>query len=434
MFLKRDYELNVLNQNYDKPSSSVQLIFAAKGVGKTSLLNEFSKNKEVVFLTNYEMIPNKFFSQMANVICNHFKKCTLDMPLNSFYEVLLYLSKQEIKTKTTIIFDDFQNVLKADKDSLKSLIDIWKDKLKDKNIQIIISSSLIFKEKNLYEIKKISSDILTLKHLTFDCISNFLPKLNRIDQLYVYSLLGTSPKYLKYYNDELNFTENIYNLFLHSNSYLYDLGINILKSELNDIGTYCSILQSIAQGNSKIGDIAQSLDIQATYLTRYLQKLTEMMIITKEIPINQNLKNSKFGRYIIEDSALKFWFAYIYSNISFLQSGNIKKVSSIIQEDFISKTVFKSYKKCISEFIDKNKKNIFGYEPLFINSWWDNNNSIDLIAYDRKTITFVEILWEDKDMAKISYGKLKVLSEKFKTTLSKKYIIISKDTFLNMKL
>lgn len=158
------------------------------------------------------------------------------------------------------------------------------------------------------------------------------------------------------------------------------------------------------------------------------------MIITKEIPINQNLKKSKFGRYIIEDTALKFWFAYIYSNISFLQNGNIKEVSSIIQDDFISKTVFKSYKKCIGEFIDKNRKNIFGYEPLFINSWWDNNNSIDLIAYDRKTITFVEILWEDKEKAKISYGKLKVLSEKFKTTLGKKYIIISKDTFLNMKL
>ncbi len=435
MFLRRESELNILTSNYNKPSSSIQFIFGAKGIGKTSLLNEFSKNKEVIYLSNYEMIPNKFFSVMANSICNYFKDCNLDMTLNSFEEVLIYLCKQKFKTKTIIIFDDFQNIIKADKNSLISLFKIWKSKLKEKNIQIIISSSLILKETLFHEIKNISSDIINLKPLSFDCINHFLPNLNKIDQLYVYSLLGSSPKYLKYYNEKIDFNENIYNLFLYPNSYLYDLGISVLKSELNDIGTYCSIMQSIAQGNSRISDIANSLDVKTSYLTRYLQKLIEMMLLSKEVPINENLKKSKFGKYIIEDNALKFWFAYIYENISSLEKEDFKKVSSIIQDDFISKTVFSSYKNCITEFINKNRNNIFGYEPLSINSWWDNNsNSIDLIAYDRKTITFVEILWEEKDMAKIAYGKLKVLSENFNTTLKKKYIIVSKNTFLNMKI
>ncbi len=435
MFLKRESELSILNDNYNKPSSSIQFVFGIKGIGKTSLLNEFSKNKDVVFLSNYETIPNKFFSSMANNICKYFKDCNLDMTLNSFDEVLVYLCKQKFKTKTIIIFDDFQNILKADKNSLINLFKIWKSKLKEKNIQIVISSSLILKDTYSNEIKNLSSAIITLKPLPFDCINHFLPSLNKIDQLYVYSLLGTSPKYLKYYNENVNFNENIYNLFLYPNSYLYDLGINVLKSDLNDIGTYCSILQAISQGNSKISDIADCLDVKTTYLTRYLQKLIEMMIVVKEVPINESLKKSKFGRYLIEDNALKFWFAYIYTNISSLEKENFTNISSIIQDDFISKTVFVSYKQCITEFINKNRSSIFGYEPLSIDSWWDNNsNSIDLIAYDRKTITFVEILWEEKDMAKIAYGKLKVLSENFKTTLTKKYIIVSKNTFLNMKI
>ena len=90
---------------------------------------------------------------------------------------------------------------------------------------------------------------------------------------------------MKFYNEKLNFTENIYNLFLNTNSYLYDLGLNVLKHEINDIGTYCSILEAISNDKNRIGDIASSLNVKSTYLTRYLQKLIDMMIIKKEVPI-----------------------------------------------------------------------------------------------------------------------------------------------------
>ncbi|MFV0561766.1 hypothetical protein [Malaciobacter mytili] len=34
-------------------------------------------------------------------------------------------------------------------------------------------------------------------------------------------------------------------------------------------------------------------------------------------------------------------------------------------------------------------------------------------------------------MAKIAYGKLKVISEKMQTTLQKRYIIVSKNSYFN---
>ena len=258
--------------------------------------------------------------------------------------------------------------------------------------------------------------------------------MNRLDQLYVYSLLGTTATNLKFYNPKIEFTENIYNLFLSSNSYLFDYGIRILKAEISDIGTYSSILYAISKENTKVGDIALFLDVKSTHLTRYLQKLIDMMIIEKIVPVGEDKNSSKFGRYKIIDNTLKFWFSYIYPNLTALQQNRVKEVIKQIEDEFISKTVFLSYKSCIKEFIYKDKESILGYEPNAIGSWWDNqNNTIDLIAYDKKQITFVQILWEDKDVAKISYGKLKTASEKFETSLEKKYVIVTKDTFLNMK-
>ena len=435
MFLQREKELESLNNSFNKANSSIDFIFGAKNSGKTTLLHEYIKEKDKIYFSNYEMIPTQFFTQMGNTLNNYFNQANISgNPFNCFLDVLKLLDKQIIEKKLIIILDDFQNILKVDKNTLQDLIKFWKKSLKYKNIQIVVSSSILFNDSYTTDLERISNEIIKLEYLNFIAIKDFFPDMNKLDQLYIYSLLGTTPSNLKYYNAKIDFTENIYNLFLSINSYLFDYGIKVLKNEISDIGTYSSILHSISKGNIKIGDIANSLNVKSTYLTRYLQKLIDMMIIKKSIPIGDNEKASKFGRYEIKDNALKFWFSYIYPNLTALQLGNIKEVSKLIQDEFISKTVFLSYKKCIKEIIDNQQKEIFSYTPTAIGGWWDNNNnSIDLIAHDRKTVTFVQILWEDKDMAKISYGKLKSASEKFDTSLNKKYIIVTKNTFFNMK-
>ncbi|PLY07444.1 MAG: hypothetical protein C0625_04510 [Arcobacter sp.] len=434
MFLQREKELEQLNRSFNKANSSVDFMFGTKNSGKTTLLHEYSKEKDKIYFSNYEMIPTQFFTQMGNTLNNYFHKSDISgNPFLTFLDVLKLLDRQNIENKLLIILDDFQNILKVDKNALSDLIKFWKKSLKNKNIQILVSSSNLFNDSYDSDIKRISNEIVQLKYLDFISIKEFFPEMNRLDQLYVYSLLGTTPSNLKYYNPKIDFTENIHNLFLSTNSYLFDYGIRVLKNDISDIGTYSSILHSISKGNTKIGDIANSLDVKSTYLTRYLQKLIDMMIIEKTVPVADDDKSSKFGRYDIIDNTLKFWFSYIYPNLTALQLNDIKEVSKQIEDEFISKTVFLSYKKCIKEFINNKQKEIFGYEPLSIGSWWDNNNTIDLIAYDRKIVTFVQILWEDKDMAKLSYGKLKATSEKFDSSLEKKYIIVTKNTFFNMK-
>ena len=437
MFIHRKKELEILNKSFNSANSSLDIVFGSKNIGKTALINEFSKDKSTIYFTSYEMIPSHFFTNMANVISNHFYgNNTVGKPFNSFKEILEFLLEQDIKEKLLIVFDDFHTITKIDKKALDILCKYWKKELRRKNIHILVASSLLFLESEYKEsLQNSVNNILKLEYLDFTAIKEFCPSLNKLDQLYVYSLLGTTPANLKYYNPKIDFTENIFNLFLSSNAYLFEYGIRVLKNEITEISTYCSILHSIAKGNKKIGDIAKSLDVKSTHLTRYLLKLTDMMLIIKIVPVGEDdKKNSKYGRYEISDNTLIFWFLYIYPNLSLLLQNSLEKVSKIIQEEYIKKTVFQSYKKCIKEFVYNKKESIFGFLPQAIGSWWDNsNNTIDIVAYDKKTVTFVQILWEDKDIAKIAYKKIKNTSEKFNTSLEKKYIIVTKETFLNMK-
>ncbi|UTJ07796.1 ATP-binding protein [Arcobacter roscoffensis] len=432
MFLQREEELELLNKDFNLPYASLEFIIAARNTGKTALISEYTKDKEYLYIANHEMISTHFFTSLANIISNYFDNQDCKFNFSNFIEVLEFLSKHKINKKLVIIFDDFQNIQKLDKTALFELLSFWNKCLKTKNIQLIISSSLLFENKELEKIEKTATNIIKLEYLSFSALKTFFPNVNKLDLLYIYSILGTSTTNLKYYNTQKSFSENIYNLFLSSNAYLFDYGIRVLKSEISDIGTYSSILYAISLGNTKIGDIASFLDIKSTYLSRYIQKLQDMMIIKKSIPLGEDTKRSKFGRYEIVDNTLNFWFLYIYPNLAKLKFSKVEDVSKLIEDDFISKTVFRNYKKCIKEYIFENKDTIFGFKPKTIGSWWDNTSTIDLIAYDNISITYVQILWEDKDMAKISYGKLKQNSEKFKSSLEKNFLIITKETFFNV--
>lgn len=437
MFVHREKELARLQNSYKGAVSSLDIIYGCKNIGKTALVNEFCKDKSYIYFTSYEMVASHFFTRMANKISNYFHGTnTVGKPFTSFEEVIQFLLEQNIDEKLLLILDDFQSILKVDKEALFILSRYWKKELRKKNIHLIIVSSLQFLENSSKnDIETLCNNVIKLDYLDFFALKEFFPNMDKLDQLYVYSLLGTTPANLKYYNSKIDFTDNILNLFISSNSYLFEYGIKVLKNEIAEVGTYCSILYSIAKGNKKIGDIARELDVKSTYLTRYLQKLTDMMLIKKTIPIGEEKnKNSKYGRYEILDNTLIFWFLYIYPNLDLLQQNSVESVTKTIQDEFIKKTVFQSYKRCIKEIIYQKQESIFGYNPKVISPWWDNSdNSIDLVAYDNRVITFVQILWEDKDVAKIAYAKLKNSSDKFETSLQRKYIIITKNTFLNMK-
>ncbi len=433
MFVGRKNELELLEKSFQSPNANIDLLFGSSFIGKTALLNQFLNDKKRLYFSSFEMLPTIFFTQMANKINQYFYQGSFNSTVSNFEQILQLLSKYNYDEKMVIVFDDFHQILKVDKEALEKLVEYWKKKLSKKNIQIIISSSLLFDDIQAKKFKSITNLYLELDALPFASIKQFFPNISQIDQIYLYSLLGTSPYFLKYYNPKKEFSENVYNLFLSNNGFLSSLGIDILKAELNEIGTYGSILHAIAQGNSKIGDIANTLELKSTYLTRYLNKLVSMMVIKKIVPINEESSSSKFGRYIICDNAVKFWFSYIYTNITSLREMDLDVVTKLIQDKFVTQTVAQNYKSAIKEYVYANQKKIFGYEPLQIGSWWDNSdNVIDLVAYDKKTITFVQIFWESQAMAKIQYNNLKRTSEKFPTTLDKKYIIVTKESLFNI--
>lgn len=426
MFLYRDMEIDTLNEDFNKPTSSFNIIFGRRRVGKTSLINEYIKDKHALYLSCIEMTPELLFSQLANVVSQFFEKRT-KYKINSFEELLNLIVSFEIDEKIVIIFDDFQNMLKQNKHLFNQFYSIWNKNLKQKNLQIIFLSSLHSHDKNDTFIYSKANHQIFLKSLNFNIIKNYLPKLNKNDSMYVYSAFGTNPQYLKLYDEKKDFILNIKDNFLSYDSFIYNEGMNIIKNDLNEVSTYCSILYAVAMGNKKIGDIATFLHLKSSYLTRYMQKLVDIMVLSKHIPINDDVRTTKFGRYEIEDNFLKFWFCYIYPNSSLLQKRDYYPIISHIRRDFSKRLVKDAYRRYVLALVQNESEKFLGYNPIAVGGWWNNKEKeIDVIAYNHKDITFINCKWRQKESAKYNYEELKSNTKYFETSLNRKYAIFAK--------
>lgn len=424
MFLSRESEIDLLNEDFDKPNSTLNFIFGRRKVGKTALVNEYIKDKKALYLVSFET--------MASLLIKEFKK-TIDIFFNinkneeisTLDDLFYYLSKNRINNKIVIVLEDIHNLIKIDKLFLINFNNYWNKYLKNMNIQFIITSSLLPNNFEILQIAKKVDNKIRLKSLGFNTIKKVLPNLSKNDQMNVYTAFGTNPKYLSFYNERKDFRTNVKNNFFRYDGFLYEEGINIIKKDLSDAITYFSILYSISMGNNKIGDIASFLNLKSTYLTRYMQKLIDLMIINRITPINQDPIKTKFGRYEIEDNFLKFWFCYVYPNANNITSNKIHNVQEHIKDDFNKRLLPSAYKKYIFEVLENNPEEFLDYIPKKIASWWNNKDlEIDFIAYNTQTITFIDCKWIKKNSLESEYRLLENKANSFVSQLERKYIIL----------
>ncbi len=427
MFLRREKELSILEDNFAKPTSDMLFIFGRKKVGKTALVNEYMTNKSVVYISAIEMIPKLYFNNLHKYLMNFFSVKSTEQ-IDSLEGILEFINAQNIIKKIVIVFDDFQNLIKIDKNALYTISSYWQKELRNKNIQLIITSSVYSSVQKDIKIYEKASSVIFLKSLDISIIKEVIPDAPKADIMYIYASFGTNPNYLKNYDIKKDFILNAKDTFLMSESWLFEEGMSIIKQDLNDILTYSSILHAISMGNNKIGEIASFLGLKSTYLTRYIQRLVDMMIICKIVPINDDKFKSKFGRYFIEDNFLKFWFCYVYPNISTLRKNDLYPVISHIRRDFSKRLVTDAYKNYVYDLISGEPEKFFGYTPIKIGSWWNNKDSeIDIVGFDDKEITFVDCRWRKKDPIEFSYKQLQKKSNNIKTPLIKKYVIFAKN-------
>lgn len=389
-FTDREAEMNTLEAEYQSDRASLVIIYGRRRTGKTTLISQFIKDKKALFfLASQESETqnrNLFKTKAAEFIGSELLRSAAVSDWDTIFKAI---TDTQFETKPVIVIDEFQYIGKSNAAFPSIFQRIWDELLKDSRIMVILCGSLItmMEEQTL----RYSSPLygrrtaqIRLKQIPFSYYESFFPNRSERELAELYSVTGGVPKYIESFGQEKDIYEAIRKHVLNPSSYLYDEPYFLLQQEVSEIGSYFSLIRAIAAGNRKLSAISAALEMPQTNLTKYLKTLINLDILEREVPVTEEApEKSKKGLYRIKDNYIKFWFAFIYPNMSFLESGNTQIVMDKIRKGFVSGQVSFVYEDiCREKMWQMNAKQMWPFYFSKVGRYWDSNTEIDIAALD----------------------------------------------------
>ena len=389
-FVDREMEMDTLQGEYERSGSALVVMYGRRRVGKTTLISEFIRDKKALFFLASEEseVQNRtaFKDKAADFTGNALLK---DADIKSWDTIFKAIVDTNFETKPVIVIDEFQYIGKANPAFPSVFQRIWEEILKNTSVMVILCGSLI----SMMESQTLAYDSplygrrtaqIKLKQIPFSYYHEFFPNKSRCELIEMYSVTGGVPKYIELFAETDNVYKSIQHSVLNRSGYLYDEPHFLLQQEVTEVGSYFSVIKAIAAGNSKLSAIATTLEVKQTNLTKYLKTLIDLDILEREVPVTEeNPEKSKRGLYKIKDNYIRFWFAFVYPNLSFIESGNTSIVMDKIKKGLISShTAFVYEDVCRERMWELNAEDRWCFNFTKIGRWWDGKNEIDIAAID----------------------------------------------------
>ncbi|MCR4764231.1 MAG: ATP-binding protein [Lachnospiraceae bacterium] len=388
MFIDRDKELAVLETEYARKGAAFVVIYGRRRIGKTTLINRFCENKKAIYFLTTEENEDENRTSFKNLVAAAFADELLESAaIDSWIPIFKIIAKESRNERLVLVIDEFQYLGKANKAFPSVMQKVWDEILSKANVMLILCGSLI----NMMTSQVLNYDSplygrrtaqIMLKQIDFSHCCEFNKDLTMEEQIEQYAVTGGVPKYIQIFDRQGDIYSSIREHILSSGSFLYAEPEFLLQKEVSEIGSYFSVLKTIAAGNHKLGRMASALEVSQSGLTPYLRTLVELDIIEREVPITEeHPEKSKMGLYRIKDNFIAFWFKFVYPSKSMLESEKIQFVEDRLRQNFIDNHVSYVYEDICRE----DTWNVLS-EGISINRvgrWWGSGDvEIDIVAYD----------------------------------------------------
>lgn len=439
-FIGREKELADLNELYLQDKFQLFVLYGRRRVGKTTLLNEFCKDKDTVFYSAEQSNNKLNLEKFSSLVFSFYGESNLE-PFSSWTNALSYIDERQKDKRLVLVIDEFPYLVKKNKALLSELQHLIDHKLINGNIFMILCGSYMgFMEKEVLGSKSPLFGRRTaqfhMKSFNYQTSSKFLEGFSDEQKLELYGAFGGTPLYLQQISANESVEENIKRAYLKVISYLYEETLLLLRQEVQEPGVYSAIIEAIASGYTKANEISTKIGEDSAKCLKYIRTLCELGILHKETPFGEK-ESSRKTIYGISDFMFRFWYRYVFANRTLIETGAQQVVwSKRIEPDYSSYMGLVFEKVCMDYLSVKNAK---GELPILFTSvgrWWGTNpvthgqEEIDLVANDGKDYIFGECKWRNEKLDISVLGGLKEKADIFsKNRANTYYMLFSKTGF-----
>ena len=402
-FVGRQNEINSIEYLLKDGGFQGVCVYGRRRLGKTELLKHCLLNKGVpaiIYQCNQDSELNNTLALTKSI---EDELGLSHLHFDSFIDAIEFIFIESKKKTIYFVIDEYpfiRNLVKGLDSKIQKIIDDYHSSTKLKfflsGSSISIMEDVISRNNPLY--RRFSLSIL-LKEMDYYDSSLFYPSFSLEDKVRLYSAFGGVPFYNEQINSKLSVKENI--ILLLSGKFAHlgdDVTIN-LKSELSKVNNANAVFSSIANGAFHYSDILSKSHVSSSpSLADTLEKLQRMDLIENISPINDKNNKMKSG-YQISDNAIRFYYRYIYHNLSSLNIMDSNLFyDTFINDDFESFFVPKTFEIIVKQYLIR--QNIERkLDPILLDIgtyWYDNpkerkNGQFDVVGKAKDGYIFYEV-------------------------------------------
>ncbi|MCD7865405.1 MAG: ATP-binding protein [Clostridiales bacterium] len=388
MFIGRVRELKRLDAMYRSKKLEVAIVYGRRRVGKTTLINEFCRDKRTVFFAAMENSAEMNLEALSGAIAAAETGSAVQVMYRSFVDALTKIQEMSEKERLVFVIDEYPYLAKAEP-AVSSLLQNFLDhQFKETHLFLILcGSSMSFMENQVlgYQSPLYGRRTGQFKILPFDYrdTGRWFPGYSAEEKAIMYGITGGVPLYLEQFSPDKTIRDNLLDVVFNNNAMLFEEPSNLLKQELREPAAYNAIVTAIASGKSKLSEISTTVGQDSSLCAKYIGNLMMLGIVKRETPVTE--PNSKRPIYVLDDLFFRFWYTFIPKNMAAIMSGRMEGIYTVAVEQRLSDYMGLVFERMCKDFL------LFYDTGLPVNlqavgQWWGGNPmthkqaQIDIVA------------------------------------------------------
>ncbi|NMB89900.1 MAG: ATP-binding protein [Chloroflexi bacterium] len=388
MFIDRQSELDQFNRLYHSGRAELLVLYGRRRVGKTELLRVFCQDKAHIYFIATLSSDSDQLAAFSQQIWRYAHPDGSQGPVYVSWEAA-FAALAALPGRPVVVLDEFTYLISGNKAIPSILQKVWDQQLKDAALMLVLCGSYIGMMETevlayrapLYGRRTASA---LLPALDFPSSTLFFPEYPPEERFLAWAILGGMPYYLRTFDPGLDILTNVRRSILDPQSgTLYNEPRLLLMEELHEPRNYFSILRAIAQGRTRLNEIAQGSGVGPPgTVARYLDILQQMRLVTRRVPATEHQpEKSKKGLYQIDDHFLRFWFRYVHPNQAAIDLGLADAILEQRIRPDLEHFAAAAFEEAAQGYVAAlARTGELPFLPERIGAWWDRTAEIDLLA------------------------------------------------------
>lgn len=341
LFVGRKKEMQELKDLLKKKSASFVVVKGRRRIGKSRLLDEFSKDKSLFKFTGLAPQPNTTKQSQLDEFSRQLSTATglPEIKADDWSKLFALLAREASKGQIIIIFDEISWIGSKDDDFLGKLKNAWDDHFKKntKLIFIVCGSISTWIDENILNNTAFYGRIswsITLEPLPLNDCNLMLEaqgfKGSTYEKFKVLSVTGGIPWYIEQIQRNFNADDNIRRQCFTKNGALFEEFNKIFHEVFGKRDQiYKEIIEALSNGPIDYNEVAKKADYKNSgRLSQYLSDLISAGFISRDyIWSLKTGKESKTSRFRLSDNYLRFHLKYIAPQYGQIEKGRFKTIA-----------------------------------------------------------------------------------------------------------